>query len=163
VRRLTALHQEKGFIQTAILLFDQNGHPVVPTCASPCWRAQWRSRMAVRPPRSGSSLTVASTTAPSTQTDDQIAPDRISRPADVAVYVRIFAAANTASGSDDARVAEVHRIDKYKVIEEVTAAGFKFVGESPVLSNAADDHALNSSDPTVRGHTDQFLLKFKEA
>jgi hypothetical protein len=95
VRRLTALHQEKGFIQTAILLFDQNGHPVVPTCDSPCWRAQWRSRMAVRPPRSGSSLTVASTTAPSTQTDDQIAPDRISRPADVAVYVRIFAAANT--------------------------------------------------------------------
>jgi len=94
VRRLTALHQEKGFIQTAILLFDQNGHPVVPTCDSPCWRAQWRSRMAVRPPRSGSSLTVASTTAPSTQTDDQIAPDRISRPADVAVYVRIFAAAN---------------------------------------------------------------------
>jgi hypothetical protein len=30
--------------------------------------------MAVRPPRSGLSLTVASTTAPSTQTDDPIAP-----------------------------------------------------------------------------------------
>ena len=28
--------REKGLIQTAILLFDQNGHPVVPTCASPC-------------------------------------------------------------------------------------------------------------------------------
>jgi hypothetical protein len=51
--------------------------------------------MAVRPPRSGSSLTVASTTAPSTQTDDRSPPRRISEPADVAVYLRIFAAANT--------------------------------------------------------------------
>jgi predicted methyltransferase len=77
------------------------------------------------------------------------------------IYIVLDHAA--ASGSDDARVAEMHRIDKFKVIEEVTAAGFKFVGESHVLSNAADDHALNSSDPTVRGHTDQFLLKFKKA
>jgi hypothetical protein len=52
--------------------------------------------MAVRPPRSGSSLTVASTTAPSTQTDDPIAHAvrSFSRPANVAGYARIFAAAN---------------------------------------------------------------------
>jgi predicted methyltransferase len=77
------------------------------------------------------------------------------------IYIVLDHAA--ASGSDGARVAEVHRIDKFKVIEEVTAAGFKFVGESHVLRNASDDHALNSSDPAVRGHTDQFLLKFKKA
>jgi hypothetical protein len=90
-------HQGKGFIQTAILLFDQNGHPVVPTCASSRRRAQRRSRMAVRPPRSGSSLTVASTTAPSTQTDDPFAHAvrSISRSANVAGYARILAAANT--------------------------------------------------------------------
>ena len=88
-------HPRKGLIQTAILLFDQNGHPVVPTCDSPCWRAQWRPRMAVRPPRSGSSLTVASTTAPPTQTDDPIAlaVRSFSSSANIAVYARIFAAA----------------------------------------------------------------------
>ena len=77
------------------------------------------------------------------------------------IYIVLDHAA--APGSDDARVAEVHRIEKFKVIEEVTAADFKLVGESYVLSNAADDHALNSSDPAVRGHTDQFLLKFRKA
>jgi predicted methyltransferase len=77
------------------------------------------------------------------------------------IYIVLDHAA--APSSDDARVAEVHRIEKSKVIEEVTAAGFKLVDESPLLSNASDDHTANSSARAVRGHTDQFLLKFKKA
>ena len=67
-----------------------------------------------------------------------------------------------ALGSDEARVAEVHRIEKSKVIEEVTAAGFKLVDESHLLSDGSDDHASNSSDAAIKGHTDQFLLKFQK-
>ena len=44
---------------------------------------------------------------------------------------------------------------------EVEAAGFKFVGESRVLRNAADDHTKSVFDPAIRGDTDQFALKFR--
>jgi predicted methyltransferase len=65
-------------------------------------------------------------------------------------------------GTDDAGIAKVHRIEKAMVIKEVTAAGFKLMGESNILHNAADDHTKGSSDPAIRGHTDQFLLKFQK-
>ena len=65
-------------------------------------------------------------------------------------------------GTDDAGIAKVHRIEKAVVIKEVTAAGFKLVGESNVLHRAADDHTKMSSDPAIKSHTDQFLLKFQK-
>ena len=47
--------------------------------------------------------------------------------------------------------------------KEVEAAGFKFEGESKVLANPADDHtkARRSIRP-IRGHTDQFIYKFRK-
>ena len=65
-------------------------------------------------------------------------------------------------GTDDAAIAKVHRIEKATVIKEVTAAGFKLVGESDVLHRPADDHTKGSSDPAIKSHTDQFLLKFEK-
>ena len=65
-------------------------------------------------------------------------------------------------GTDDAQIAKVHRIEKAQVIKEVTAAGFKLVGESDVLHRPADDHTKMSSDPAIKSHTDQFLLKFQK-
>ena len=65
-------------------------------------------------------------------------------------------------GTDDAGIAKVHRIEKSVVIKEVTAAGFKLVGESNILHRAADDHTKGSSDPAIKSHTDQFLLKFRK-
>ncbi|HEY5084745.1 MAG TPA: hypothetical protein VII48_09495 [Rhizomicrobium sp.] len=65
-------------------------------------------------------------------------------------------------GTDDAGVAKLHRIEKSVVIKEVTAAGFKLVGESNVLHRPADDHTKMSSDPAIKSHTDQFLLKFQK-
>ena len=65
-------------------------------------------------------------------------------------------------GTDDAGIAKVHRIEKSVVIKEVAAAGFKLVGESNVLHRPADDHTKMSSDPAIKSHTDQFLLKFQK-
>ena len=56
----------------------------------------------------------------------------------------------------------LHRIDPAIVKQEVTAAGFKFEGESPVLRAPADDHNLNVFAPAIRGKTDQFVYKFRK-
>jgi predicted methyltransferase len=65
-------------------------------------------------------------------------------------------------GTDDAQIAKVHRIEKSQVIKEVTAAGFKLVGEGNALHRPEDDHTKGSSDPAVKSHTDQFMLKFQK-
>jgi len=56
----------------------------------------------------------------------------------------------------------LHRIEPAAVKAQVIAAGFKFVGESKALSNPADDHSLKVFDPAIRGHTDQFIYKFRK-
>ncbi len=55
-----------------------------------------------------------------------------------------------------------HRIDPASVKAQVQAAGFRFVGESTVLRNPADDHTLGIRDASLRGHTDQFVYKFRK-
>lgn len=56
----------------------------------------------------------------------------------------------------------LHRINPAIVKTEVEAAGFKFEGQSEVLRNSADDHSLKVFDPAIRGHTDQFIYKFRK-
>jgi len=56
----------------------------------------------------------------------------------------------------------LHRIEPSTVRREVEAAGFKFEGESKVLANPADPHTATVFDKTIRGHTDQFLFKFRK-
>jgi len=55
-----------------------------------------------------------------------------------------------------------HRIDPDAVRRQVQAAGFVFVGASPVLRNPADDHSKPVFDPAIRGKTDQFVYKFRK-
>ncbi|WP_242096487.1 methyltransferase [Sphingomonas sp. CROZ-RG-20F-R02-07] len=55
-----------------------------------------------------------------------------------------------------------HRIDPAVVKTQIEAAGFRFVGESPVLRNPADDHTKLVFDPAIRGKTDQFVFKFRK-
>lgn len=55
----------------------------------------------------------------------------------------------------------LHRIEPSTVRREVEAAGFKFVGESTLLANPADPHTAGVFDPSIRGRTDQFILKFR--
>jgi predicted methyltransferase len=57
---------------------------------------------------------------------------------------------------------KLHRIDPAIVRKEVEAAGFKYEGESKVLANPADDHTKPVFDPSIRGHTDQFIYKFRK-
>jgi predicted methyltransferase len=56
----------------------------------------------------------------------------------------------------------VHRIDPAIVRREVEAAGFKFVGENKTLRNTTDDHTKGVFDSSLRGHTDQFIYKFRK-
>ncbi len=56
----------------------------------------------------------------------------------------------------------LHRIESSTVRREVEAAGFKFDSESLILANPADPRTARVFDPTIRGHTDQFILKFRK-
>jgi predicted methyltransferase len=56
----------------------------------------------------------------------------------------------------------LHRIDPAIVRAEMLAAGFVFDGESDVLRNPSDSHAVIVFDPTVRGRTDQFAYRFRK-
>jgi predicted methyltransferase len=100
--------------------------------------------------------------------------DKFMGPADVAAFNRdVFAALKpggvyvvldhaAAAGSGLAATETLHRIDPATVKAEVTAAGFVFAGESAVLANPADDHTKRVFDPSLRGHTDQFLYRFRK-
>jgi predicted methyltransferase len=67
---------------------------------------------------------------------------------------------NTAAGAGATVTDKLHRIEKATVIAEVTAAGFKLAGESPVLANPADDHSQGPF--ALKGTSDKFLLKFRK-
>lgn len=64
------------------------------------------------------------------------------------------------AGMSDTDIAKVHRIDKAVVIREVRAAGFRLVAEGRFLHRPGDDHRKSIFDPSIRGHTDQYALKF---
>jgi predicted methyltransferase len=76
------------------------------------------------------------------------------------VYVVLDHAA--AAGSGIEATDTLHRIDPARVKADVLAAGFKLDAESSILVNKSDDHTKNVFDPSVRGHTDQFLYRFKK-
>ncbi len=56
----------------------------------------------------------------------------------------------------------LHRIDPATVRAQVTAAGFVYEGESKVLANPADAHKVAVFDKSIRGHTDQFVMRFRK-
>jgi predicted methyltransferase len=56
----------------------------------------------------------------------------------------------------------LHRIDPEVIVRTVTAAGFVLEEQSDLLRNAADNHELPVFDPSIRGHTDQVMLKFRK-
>lgn len=55
----------------------------------------------------------------------------------------------------------LHRIDPAIVRRELEAGGFVFESESEVLRNPNDARSLAVFDPSIRGHTDQFVLRFR--
>jgi predicted methyltransferase len=76
------------------------------------------------------------------------------------IYLVLDHSAQAGSGARDTNT--LHRIDEDTVKQEVEAAGFKFVGESNILRNKADTRTAKVFDPSIQGHTDQFILKFSK-
>ena len=76
------------------------------------------------------------------------------------VFLVIDHTAEAGSGMRDTDT--LHRIDPAIVKKQVTDAGFVFEGESPVLRNPADDLKKLVFDKAIRGHTDQFVYKFRK-
>jgi predicted methyltransferase len=76
------------------------------------------------------------------------------------IYLVLDHSAQAGSGARDTNT--LHRIDEDTVKQEVEAAGFKLVGESKILRNKADTRTAKVFDPSIQGHTDQFILKFSK-
>jgi len=76
------------------------------------------------------------------------------------VYLIVDHAAPAGTGLRDH--ATTHRIDEEAVKRDIVAAGFVYEGSSPVLRNPDDARTANVFDPSIRGRTDQFVLKFRK-
>ena len=76
------------------------------------------------------------------------------------LFVIIDHVAPAGSGASDTNT--LHRIDPMLVKKEVEPAGFVFDGESNVLRNPADPHTATVFDKSIRGHTDQFIYRFRK-
>ena len=68
----------------------------------------------------------------------------------------------TEPGAGASETATLHRIDPETVKREVLAAGFVFAGSSNLLRQPGDPHTAKVFDPSIRGRTDQFILKFRK-
>ncbi len=66
------------------------------------------------------------------------------------------------AGSDVSVADTLHRIDQALVVREVAAAGFVLEEESQVLRNPDDTRAERVFEADIRGHTDQFVLRFRK-
>jgi predicted methyltransferase len=76
------------------------------------------------------------------------------------VFIVLDHTAEAGSGFRD--TSTFHRIDPEAVKKEVLSAGFKFEGQSDILHNPNDPHSVAVFDPSIRGKTDQFILKFRK-
>ena len=65
-----------------------------------------------------------------------------------------------APGLTSSDIEKLHRINRDLVIHEVTSAGFKLAAEGNFLRRSKDDHSKPIFDESIRGHTDQYALKF---
>lgn len=76
------------------------------------------------------------------------------------LFVIIDHVAPAGSGTQDTDT--LHRIDPEVVKKDMKAAGFVFDGSSDALHNADDPHTAKVFDASIRGHTDQFIYRFRK-
>ena len=67
-----------------------------------------------------------------------------------------------APGTGYSQMNTLHRIEESVVKDEMKQAGFVLEAESQALRNPADPRTANVFDPSVRGKTDQFVLRFRK-
>ena len=63
------------------------------------------------------------------------------------------------AGQDNAKL---HRMLPQQARDVLTKAGFTIEAESKLLANPADDHTKMVFDPSIRGHTDQFVFRARK-
>lgn len=78
------------------------------------------------------------------------------------IYVVIDHAAVDGSPVETDGDTALHRIDQATVRREVEAAGFVFDSEANFLRNPDDTRTTSVFDPSIRGHTDQFVMRFRK-
>ena len=78
------------------------------------------------------------------------------RPGGAYVVIDHYAADGSGWGPADS----LHRADRAALIAEVEAAGFVLEAESDLLRNPDDPRTANVFDESIRGRTDQFVLRF---
>ena len=66
------------------------------------------------------------------------------------------------AGSGDDAPNKLHRIEQSRVVDALTAAGFRLEEQSTLFANPADPRTALVFDPAIRGSTDQFMLRFRK-
>ena len=69
---------------------------------------------------------------------------------------------NAAPGIGATDVNKNHRIERYVVVDDITKAGFELAEETDLLENPKDPLNVPVFQQELRGHTNQFVLKFKK-
>lgn len=78
------------------------------------------------------------------------------------VYILIDHSAVAGAPVETNAETTIHRIDQATVRSEIEAAGFVFDGEGDFLRNPADPRTASVFDEAIRGHTDQFAMRFRK-
>ena len=65
-------------------------------------------------------------------------------------------------GTGLAAANSLHRIDREAAIAALTAAGFVLEAEETFYRRPEDPRTVNVFDPSIRGRTDQFTLRFRK-
>lgn len=69
---------------------------------------------------------------------------------------------DAATGAGPEAPDSLHRIEADQVKREVEAAGFVLDGSSDLLARPDDPRTANVFDPSIRGKTSQFILRFRK-
>lgn len=76
------------------------------------------------------------------------------------VYLVIDHSALAGTGLTGA--APLHRIDRQAAIQAIQSVGFVLEAESDLLAQADDPQTASVFDSSIRGQTDQFMLRFRK-
>lgn len=69
---------------------------------------------------------------------------------------------SAAEGTGTSVIESLHRIEESVIVDEITGDGFELAASGDFLSNPDDDRSLRVFDPSVRGQTDRFVLRFEK-
>ena len=69
---------------------------------------------------------------------------------------------HAAAGAGTSVIESLHRIEESVIVDEITAAGFMLAARGDFLSNPNDDRSVRIFDPSIRGQTDRFVLRFEK-